>query len=102
MKTRWPLSTETYKPPLCLPPRPGLFWKLSKKTHDLRELCRACQSLDPEFDKLVSACIDLSDYAVENRYPYPLELVPADVEKALRDAQLVRDFVLARIQKATP
>lgn len=51
---------------------------------------------------MVSACIDLSDYAVENRYPYPLELVPADVEKALRDAQLVRDFVLARIQKATP
>ena len=51
---------------------------------------------------MVSACIDLSDYAVETRYPYPLEHVPADVEKALRDAQLVRDFVLARIQKATP
>jgi len=76
-----------------------LFYKDSeiKKTHNLEELCKICSDKDKDFDWIKNQCIDLTDYAVEIRYPYPFELNISDMEKAILDAEIIKDFILKKL-----
>jgi len=68
-----------------------------KKTHNLEELCKSGSLIDPDFHSIKDSCIDLTDYAVETRYPYSFEIDESDMNKAIRDMKVVKDFVLNRI-----
>lgn len=69
-----------------------------KRTHNLEELLKICSKADKEFNLIIDNCIDLSDYAVETRYPYPFEIEKADMLKALKDMEAIRAFIKSRIK----
>lgn len=68
-----------------------------KLTHNLEELLKICVKIQNDFDSLIDNCIDLSDYAVETRYPYPFEINIDDMNKALKDMETIRNFILSKI-----
>lgn len=39
------------------------------KTHDLIQLCKKCAEIDSAYEALADACIELSPYGVQVRYP---------------------------------
>ena len=53
------------------------------KTHDLIQLCKKCTELDKEYETLADACIELSPYGVQVRYPSNLDLNEDDMQCAL-------------------
>ncbi|HDL00756.1 MAG TPA: HEPN domain-containing protein [candidate division Zixibacteria bacterium] len=67
------------------------------KTHDLMALNRLCLSYDQEFKSIKEPCLRLTDYGVNIRYPYPIDLNESDMELALKDAQVLQTFVLKRM-----
>ena len=54
------------------------------KTHDLIQLCKKCAELDEEYEALADACIELSPYGVQVRYPSNLDLNEDDMRCALQ------------------
>ena len=67
------------------------------KTHDLTVLNKLCREYDKKFESIESECLRLTDYAVNIRYPYSLELNELDMKIALTDAATVKDFVLLEV-----
>lgn len=63
------------------------------KTHDLVRLCKLCCEADGRFEQLADACVELTPYGVQVRYPSDLELNEGDMYCALRECKKVRDFV---------
>ena len=53
------------------------------KTHDLIQLCKKCAELDSAYEVLADACIELSPYGVQVRYPSDLDLNEDDMQYAL-------------------
>ena len=73
-----------------------------RKTHDLDELGRACESLDPSLAPLLTPARDLTVFAWEYRYPGPAEVPSADeTQQALATARAVYQALLARLPKYT-
>lgn len=72
-----------------------------KKTHDLDELGRACETLDPSLTSLLSSARDLTVFAWEYRYPGSSD-VPSETEthQALATARSVYEVLLARLPKS--
>jgi len=68
-----------------------------QKTHNLEELLKTCIKIDCDFISIKNQCIDLSDYAVETRYPYPYEIDLEDMKKAIQDLDTIRDFIVNKI-----
>ena len=68
-----------------------------KKTHNLEELCKACTVFDGDFAEIKDLCIDLTDYAVEIRYPYPFEIDSDDMKKAVKDMESIREFIRTKL-----
>lgn len=66
------------------------------KTHDLVVLCEACANYNPEFEKLIELCSDLTIYASEVRYPNFMEIENYHMRKAIEDAVSIREFVLSK------
>lgn len=64
------------------------------KTHDLIRLCKLCCESDSSFEQLADACVELTPYGVQVRYPSDLELDESDMKCALRECGKIRDFVL--------
>ena len=56
------------------------------KTHDLVLLCKLCVQLDQSWEQMIDACVELSPYGVQVRYPSDMELNESDVSSALRRA----------------
>jgi len=50
-----------------------------------------------EFGSIQPNFLDLADYAVQVRYPFHYDVSENDAEKALIDAQKVKEFVMERI-----
>jgi len=71
-----------------------------KKTHDLIQLNKTCQKYDEDFKSIEEACLMLTDYGINVRYPFPMDINEADVKIALRNAQKIKDFVLAKFNIA--
>jgi HEPN domain-containing protein len=69
------------------------YGKEVTKTHDLVLLNKLCQDIDAEFEKIAEDALLLTDYGVNIRYPYPLELNEEDMQLALKNAGNVKSFV---------
>ena len=52
-----------------------------QKTHNLEELLKSCIKTDTDFIEIRDFCIDLTDFAVETRYPYPFEMDNEDMKR---------------------
>jgi len=68
-----------------------------QKTHDLVVLCETCASWDPDFEKIIINCSDLTVYSSEVRYPNVLEIDDYHMKSALKDADLIKEFVLTKL-----
>lgn len=67
------------------------------KTHDLRLLCKMCADFDKTFDEISQACVNLTAYGVQTRYPFEIEILDSDMQKAIVDADYVMDFTLLKL-----
>jgi HEPN domain-containing protein len=80
-----------------------LFWNdvPFRKTHELEELGKACQNLDPSLGGIVEHAVDLTPYAWRFRYPGDV-LAPSldDVHDALSLAREVYEAILQRLPDA--
>ena len=68
------------------------------KTHDLVQLCKLCTQIDPYWAELSEACIELTPYGVQIRYPTNLELNEYDMDCALRECRRMDEFVRKRLE----
>jgi HEPN domain-containing protein len=72
-----------------------------KKTHDLDELGRACESLDPSLMPLLLPARDLTVFAWEYRYPGATDVPSvAETRMALATARSVYEALLSRLPVA--
>jgi len=71
-----------------------------KRTHNLGEILKDCIKYDSNFESIKDSCIDLTDYAVETRYPYPFEIDITDMKKAISDMKNIRTFIIKKIGEA--
>lgn len=71
-----------------------------RKTHDLDELGRACEELDPTLAAVLAGARDLTVFAWEFRYPGET-VVPTEEEalRALATARKAYESVLSRLPK---
>ena len=67
------------------------------RTHDLRLLCKMCADFDKTFDKMSKSCANLTAYGVQSRYPFEIEIIDSDMQKAIVDANDVMDFTLQKL-----
>lgn len=68
------------------------------KTHDLLILNKECCKYYEEFKEIQNECIDLTDYGVQLRYPFHLEINEHDVEEGLKNVNTIKEFVLKAIK----
>ena len=68
------------------------------KTHEIGELITRCEKRDKEISALKEEADELTDYAVEIRYPDAM-VVPTleEAREAVETAGRVKDFVLKKI-----
>lgn len=67
------------------------------RTHDLEELERLCQALDPQLDVSAFDLAALSDFAVQLRYDFAIWPSLAELEDALHTAEGVRALIVPQI-----
>ena len=67
------------------------------KTHDLIQLCKKCTELDEEYEALADACIELSPYGVQVRYPSNLDLNEDDMQCALNMCRCIDAAVRGKL-----
>ncbi len=70
-----------------------------QKTHNLDSIIKKCIDIDESFIEIKKSCLRLTDYAVELRYPYRLEINEELMEVAIKDAFTIKMFVEKRINK---
>jgi len=63
------------------------------KTHDLEELEKLCENIEPKFVEIFEKCSILSGYAVQSRYPNELRVEKQDMDKAIEYAKEIREFM---------
>ena len=69
-----------------------------RKTHDLVRLLNECSDIDSAFSKWEEACIQLTVYSVETRYPnYSYEYSVAEAEEAIAFAAQIKNFVRSKV-----
>jgi HEPN domain-containing protein len=66
--------------------------------HDLDQLRKLCEQINPSFNTLLAICIVLTQYGVMPRYPNELQITEADVRIALQYAKDIKAFVDAVIK----
>jgi len=67
------------------------------KTHDLTALNKMCSGIDQDFTVIADDCLGLTDYGVQARYPFQLELTEADVSQAMQAAKRIESFVASKL-----
>jgi len=69
------------------------------RIHDLEELEKLCEAIQPEFSAIYEKCTVLSGYAVQTRYPNEIRVEKQDMDKALEYAKEIREFILSFLKK---
>jgi len=67
-----------------------------QKTHDLVLLNKLCFKYNDSFESIEEECLRLTDYGVNIRYPYPMDLNLADMKLAIKDAEKIKNSILER------
>jgi len=68
-----------------------------EKIHDLVRLNKMCRKYAEDFETIEEDCLMLTDYAVNVRYPFPMDVNEADMHLALKSARKIRDFVSGKV-----
>lgn len=68
------------------------------KTHDLVALNKLCTEYENEFKSVMEECLRLTDYGVNVRYPYPIDINKSDMQIAIKDVKIIEDFVLRKVE----
>ncbi|KXS43590.1 MAG: hypothetical protein AWU54_984 [Candidatus Frackibacter sp. T328-2] len=68
------------------------------RTHDLIVLNKKCKEYDKDFLKIEDECLRLTDYGVNVRYPFHFELNLEDMELTIKDAIIIKEFILAKVE----
>ncbi len=68
------------------------------RTHDLRLLRRMCGQLADGFDGIEEACVRLTAYGVQPRYPMGIELTESDMWRAIDDAEHVITLISRKLE----
>jgi len=63
------------------------------KIHDLEELDKLCEVIQPRFSEIYDKCSFLTGYAVQSRYPNEIRVEKQDMDKAIEFAKEIRDFL---------
>lgn len=63
------------------------------RIHDLRLLRRMCGEIVDGFDDIEEACVRLTAYGVQPRYPMEIELTEGDMRQAIKDADHIMVFI---------
>jgi HEPN domain-containing protein len=69
-----------------------------EKIHDLVRLNKMCRNYTKGFETIEEDCLMLTDYAVNVRYPFPMDINEADMHLALESARRIRDFVSEKVE----
>lgn len=64
-----------------------------EKIHDLVRLNKMCLKYEEDFKTIEEDCLMLTDYAVNVRYPFPMDINEADMHLALKSARRIKDFI---------
>ena len=64
------------------------------KSHDLPLLNKLCLQYDKDFKKIQEYCLNLTDYSINVRCPFHLDLEKSDMIIAIKHAQKVKSLVL--------
>ncbi len=64
------------------------------KTHDLVLLNNLCIKYKTEFSEISEDCLMLTDFGVNVRYPFHLDITEADMKIAIKRANKIKAFVL--------
>jgi HEPN domain-containing protein len=68
------------------------------KTHDLITLNKICTLYNQRFAEITDDCINLTDYGVQTRYPFELEINEKDMYMAIQSAANIQKFVMQFIE----
>jgi len=74
--------------------------QVPRRIHDLVALLEDCMEVDPTFEELREACVTLTDYYVESRYPDISEFMDYtrdQAEEALKMARGAVNFVVGKL-----
>jgi len=61
-----------------------------QKTHDFVALNKCCAQYDSTFLDIEEDCLNLTDYGVQARYPFNLEINENDAQLAIKSAERVQ------------
>jgi HEPN domain-containing protein len=64
-----------------------------QKIHDLTSLNKYCVDFDKDFSEIADDCLNLTDYGIQTRYPFILDINEADAQLAMKSAEKVQDFL---------
>ena len=64
------------------------------KTHDLLILNKKCCLYNANLSILEDDCISLTDYGVQVRYPFHIEITQEDTKMAIESAQRIKNLIL--------
>jgi HEPN domain-containing protein len=68
-----------------------------KKTHDLQYLCKLASKINEKLNDIEDDCIELTDYGVEVRYPFHIDVEDIDVDKAIKSAERIKEVILKTV-----
>ena len=63
------------------------------KTHDLLMLNKVCLTFCERFIEIENECIELTDYGVQMRYPFHIEIEEQDMIKAVKSVEKIIELV---------
>ena len=75
-------------------------WRL-RRIHELDELLDEAVSYEPAFENFRSLCEIVTEYYIEERYPFliPSELNSDEIDEALKKTEELLDFIKGKIGK---
>ncbi|ABU58429.1 HEPN domain-containing protein [Roseiflexus castenholzii] len=68
------------------------------RTHDLEELARLCDAIEPLPELALFDLAALSDFAVQLRYDFTIWPDVRELEDAVRQAEGIRDVIMPRLK----
>jgi HEPN domain-containing protein len=69
-----------------------------RRTHDLIILNQVCIRYNKRFEEIIDDCINLTDYGIQTRYPFELEINEKDMNMAIESATKIQKFVMQFIK----
>lgn len=70
-----------------------------EKSHDLILLNKKCREYNIGFKEIEDECLRLTDYGINVRYPFHINLTEYDMKLAIKDASKVKEFVLTKAER---